>query len=99
MLTLIRLCACYVLALVLTLMLLGALMFTQQFAVIDGWLLSGQPLTQLLLLLPASFWQALTGVAGAATHPALETFLVFVIALVQAAALPALGLYRCWYGR
>jgi hypothetical protein len=38
-------------------------------------------------------------VAGAATHPALETFLVFVIALVQAAALPALGLYRCWYGR
>ena len=54
MLTLIRLSACYVLALVLTLLLLGVLMFTQQFAVIDGWLLSGQPLTQLLLLLPAS---------------------------------------------
>ena len=54
MLTLIRLSACYVLALVLTLMLLGALMFTQQFALIDGWLLSGQPLTQLLLLLPAA---------------------------------------------
>ena len=35
MLTLIRLSACYVLALVLTLMLLGVLMFTQQFAVID----------------------------------------------------------------
>ena len=97
MLTLIRLCACYVLELVLTLLLLGALMFTQQFAVIDGWLLSGQPLTQLLLLLPAPFWQALTGVAEAATHPALRSFLQFSLALAQFALLPAAVCYRLWY--
>jgi len=97
MLTLIRLCACYALALVLSLLLLGALMFTQQFAVIDGWLLSGQPLTQLLLLLPASFWQALTGVAEAASHPALRSFLQFSLALAQFALLPAAVCYRLWY--
>ncbi len=97
MLTLIRLCACYALALVLSLLLLGALMFTQQFALIDGWLLSGQPLTQLLLLLPASFWQALTGVAEAASHPALRSFLQFSLALAQFALLPAAVCYRLWY--
>lgn len=96
MLTLIRLCACYALALVLSLLLLGALMFTQQFALIDGWLLSGQPLTQLLLL-PASFWQALTGVAEAASHPALRSFLQFSLALAQFALLPAAVCYRLWY--
>ena len=42
MLTLIRLSACYVLALVLTLLLLGVLMFTQQFAVIDGCLVASR---------------------------------------------------------
>lgn len=97
MLTLIRVCACYALALVLSLLLLGALMFTQQFALIDGWLLSGQPLTQLLLLLPASFWQALTGVAEAASHPALRSFLQFSLALAQFALLPAAVCYRLWY--
>ena len=97
MLTLIRVCACYALALVLSLLLLGALMFTQQFAVIDGWLLSGQPLTQLLLLLPAPFWQALTGVAEAASHPALRSFLQFSLALAQFALLPAAVCYRLWY--
>lgn len=97
MLTLIRVCACYALALVLSLLLLGALMFTQQFALIDGWLLSGQPLTQLLLLLPASFWQALTGVAEAASHPALHSFLQFSLALAQFALLPAAVCYRLWY--
>ncbi len=97
MLTLIRLCACYALALVLSLLLLGALMFTQQFALIDGWLLSGQPLTQLLLLLPAPFWQALTGVAEAASHPALRSFLQFSLALAQFALLPAAVCYRLWY--
>ena len=97
MLTLIRLCACYVLALVLTLLLIAGLMFAQQFAVIDGWLLSGQPLTQLLLLLPAPFWQALTGVPDAATHPALRSFLAFAVALLQATVLPMLGFYRYWY--
>lgn len=97
MLTLLRVCACYALALVLSLLLLGALMFTQQFAVIDGWLLSGQPLTQLLLLLPAPFWQALTGVAEAASHPALRSFLQFSLALAQFALLPAAVCYRLWY--
>ncbi len=97
MLTLIRLSACYVLALVLTLLLLGTLMFAQQFSAIDWWLRSGQPLAQLLLLLPAPFWQALTGVPDAATHPALRSFLAFAIALLQAAALPMLGFYRYWY--
>ena len=97
MLTLLRLCACYALALVLSLLLLGALMFTQQFALIDGWLLSGQPLTQLLLLLPAPFWQALTGVAEAASHPALRSFLQFSLALAQFALLPAAVCYRLWY--
>lgn len=97
MLTLIRVCACYALALVLSLLLLGVLMFTQQFALIDGWLLSGQPLTQLLLLLPAPFWQALTGVAEAASHPALRSFLQFSLALAQFALLPAAVCYRLWY--
>ena len=97
MLTLLRVCACYALALVLSLLLLGALMFTQQFAVIDGWLLSGQPLTQLLLLLPAPFWQTLTGVAEAASHPALRSFLQFSLALAQFALLPAAVCYRLWY--
>ncbi len=97
MLTLIRLSACYALALVLTLLLLGILMFAQQFSIIDGWLRSGQPLAQLLLLLPAPFWQALTGVPDATAHPALRSFLAFAIALLQAATLPMLGFYRYWY--
>ena len=97
MLTLIRLCACYVLALVLTLLLIAGLLFAQQFAVIDGWLHSDQPLTQLLLLLPAPFWQALTGVPDAATHPALRSFLAFVFAFLHSLVLPMQGSYRYWY--
>lgn len=99
MLTLIRLCACCALALLLTLVLLGALMFAQQFVLIDWWLRSGEPLAQLLLLLPEPFWQALSGVPGATGHPALQSLLTLLSALVQAAILPALGLYRGWYGR
>ena len=98
MLTLIRGFSCYVLACVLVLFMLGGLMFAQQFVLIDYWLRSGQPLASLLLnWLPNSFWLALTGLADAATHPAVRSFLQFALALAQFALLPAAGFYRLWY--
>ena len=98
MLTILRLIACYVLGCVLMLLLLGGLMFARQFALIDLWMSSGQPLASALLaLLPGSLWAGLTGVADAASHPAVRSFLGFVLALGQLALLPAAGFYRWWY--
>ncbi len=98
MLTLLRLFACYVLACVLMLLLLGGLMFSQQFGLIDLWLRSGQPLAGALLsLLPGSLWAGLTGVADAASHPEVRSFLALLLALGQLAVLPAAGFYRWWY--
>ena len=64
-----------------------------------GWMsiVPSRPAPVLLLLLPAPFWQALTGVPDAATHPALRSVLAFAVALLQAAVLPMLGFYRYWY--
>lgn len=98
MLMLLRGVACYALACVLMLFVLGALMFARQFVLIDYWLRSGKPLANLLLSgLPGSFWLALTGLADAASHPAVRSFLQFVLALAQLALLPAAGFYRLWY--
>jgi hypothetical protein len=98
MLTLLRFLACYLLACVLMLLLLGGLLFAQQFAMIELWLNSGQPLAgALLALLPASLWNALTGITDAASHPQIRSFLALLLALGQLALLPAIGFYRVWY--
>ena len=98
MLTLLRFLACYVLAYVLTLLLLGGLLFAQQFSLIEFWLSSGQPLAgAMLALLPASLWSALTGITDAASHPEVRSFLALLLALGQLALLPAAGFYRVWY--
>ena len=98
MLLLIRGLGCYLLALVLAVMVLVGLLFAQQMSLIKVLISSGQLLSELALyLLPASFWQALTGVNHAAQNPAVQSFLQLCVALAQLALLPALGLYRLWY--
>jgi hypothetical protein len=98
MLKLIRVLACYLLALLLALLVLLGLMFSQQMELIKVLMGSGQLLSGLALdLLPAGFWQALTGVNDAGQNPAVQSFLQLCVALGQLALLPALGLYRLWY--
>jgi hypothetical protein len=98
MLLLMRGLACYLLALVLALLVLVGLMFSQQMDLIKLLMGSGKLLSELALyLLPASFWQALTGVNGAGQNPTVQSFLQLCVALGQLALLPALGLYRLWY--
>lgn len=98
MLLLMRGFACYLLALVLALLVLVGLMFSQQIELIKVLMGSGQLLSGLVLdLLPAGFWQALTGVNDAGQNPAVKSFLQLCVALGQLALLPALGLYRLWY--
>ena len=98
MLMFVRLVACYVLACVLMLVLLGGLLFAQQFALIELWLSSGQPLAgALLTVIPGSLWSDLTGVPDAASHPQVRSFLALLLALGQLALLPAVGFYRGWY--
>jgi hypothetical protein len=98
MLMLMRMLACYLLALVLAVVVLAGLMFSQQMALIKMLMGSGQLFSELALyLLPAGFWEALTGVSGAGQNPAVQSFLQLCVALAQLALLPALGLYRLWY--
>ncbi len=95
---LLRFCACCALGLVLSVLLLLGLMFADQFGLIDSLLATGQPLAQLvLMLLPASFWSGLTGVADAAQHPSVQSFLALCVALGQSGLLLALGFMRLWY--
>jgi hypothetical protein len=90
--------ACYLLALLLAVVVLAGLMFSQQTDVLKQLLWSGQLLSELALyVLPAGFWEALTGVSGAGENPAVQSFLQLCVALGQLALLPALGLYRLWY--
>ena len=98
MLLLMRVLACYLLALVLAVVVLAGLMFSQQMDLIKLLMGSGKLLSELALyLLPASFWQALTGVNDAGQNPAVQSFLQLCVALGQLALLPALDLYRLWY--
>jgi hypothetical protein len=92
--------ACFFLGLVVAVLLLIGLMFGGRFAVIDGLLLSGEPLARLsLALLPEPFWVALSGMADAAQNAALRSFLSLCAALGQCALLLALGFFRLWYRR
>ena len=98
MLMLMRGLACYLLALVVAVVVLAGLLFSQQADLIKQLLWSGQLFSELALwLLPAGFWEALTGVSGAGENPAVQSFLQLCVALGQLALLPALGLYRLWY--
>ena len=98
MLLLMRGLVCYLLALVLAVVVLAGLMFSQQMDLIKLLMGSGKLLSELALyLLPGSFWQALTGVNDAGQNPAVQSFLQLCVALGQLAVLPALGLYRLWY--
>jgi hypothetical protein len=98
MLMLMRGLACYLLALVLAVLVLVGLLFSQQTDLLKQLMDSGQLLSELALaVLPAGFWQALTGVNDAGQNPAVQSFLQLCVALGQLALLPALGLYRLWY--
>ncbi|TWC33260.1 hypothetical protein FBY03_115101 [Pseudomonas sp. SJZ079] len=92
--------ACFALGLVVAVLALIALMFFGLFGVIDGLLLSGEPLARLgLVLLPEPFWVALSGLTDAAQSPALRSFLSLCAGLGQCALLLALGFFRLWYRR
>ncbi|MDT4876209.1 hypothetical protein FQZ97_1116320 [compost metagenome] len=81
-------------------LLLVGLMFGGQFDLIDGLLFTGKPLAHLaLMLLPESFWSALTGVPDAIRNRTVQSFLQFCVALGQVALLLAAGFFRLWYGR
>ncbi|WP_137889028.1 hypothetical protein [Pseudomonas sp. 2FE] len=91
--------ACLALGVFIALLILLGLMFSKAFGAIDGLLLTGKPLASLgLTLLPDSFWNALTGVRGAAQNGAVQSFLQFCAALGQLALLLGAGLFRwcCW---
>ncbi|GLZ84814.1 hypothetical protein Pres01_08650 [Metapseudomonas resinovorans] len=91
---------CFLLGLVISILLLGGLMFVGAFGFIDLWLFTGKPLAGLALwLFPGGFWQGLTGVVDAARNPALRSFLELCAALGQGALLLAVGFFRLWYWR
>lgn len=90
--------ACFALGLVVAGMLLIGLMFFGQFDLIHGLNFTGRPLAWLALeLLPARFWDALTGLANAAANPHVRSFLQLCAALGQIALLLAAGFFRLWY--
>ena len=90
--------ACLGLGLVVAVMILIGLMFCGWFNLIDGLLLTGQPLASLsLMVLPEGFWSALTGIQDAASNSTLRSFLSLCAALGQVGLLLALGFMRLWY--
>lgn len=91
--------ACFALGLVVAGLLLIGLMFVGQFSLIDGLMLTGKPLASVGLLLPAAFWETLTGMPGAASNASLQSFLQLCVALAQVALLLAAGFFRLWYVR
>ncbi|WP_342244079.1 hypothetical protein [Pseudomonas sp. OTU5201] len=91
---------CFLLGLLISVLVLGGLMFAGAFGFIDLWLFTGKPLAGLALwLLPDSFWQGLTGVLDAAHNPAVRSFLELCAALGQGALLMATGFFWLWYRR
>ncbi|MBD2840160.1 hypothetical protein ID144_24245 [Pseudomonas sp. JM0905a] len=89
---------CFLFGLVISVLVLGAMMFAGAFGFIDLWLFTGKPLAGLALwLLPAGFWQGLTGVVDAAHNPAVRSFLELCAALGQGALVLAAGFFRLWY--
>ena len=91
---------CLALGLVVAVLMLLGLMFGGQITLIDGLLLSGKPLAQLsLIVLPETFWRALTGLTDAAQNPALQSFLSLCAGLGQVGLLLAGGFFRLWYWR
>lgn len=90
--------ACLGLGLVVAVMILIGLMFCGWFNLIDGLLLTGKPLASLsLMVLPESFWSALTGIQDAAQNSTLRSFLSLCAVLGQVGLLLALGFMRLWY--
>lgn len=90
--------ACCALGLLVVALLLVGLMFVGQFSLIEGLMLSGQPLAQLsLVLLPEGFWHSLTGLADASQNRAVQSFLSLCVAVGQLALLLGLGFFRLWY--
>jgi len=95
---LLQFCACFCLGLVVAVLILVGLMFAGQMDLVQGLVFSGKPLAGLALeLLPDALWRWLTGVEGAAGHPAVASFVQLCMALAQLALLLALGFYRLWY--
>ncbi|UCO98652.1 hypothetical protein LF844_02190 [Metapseudomonas lalkuanensis] len=95
---LMRFGGCFLLGLVISVLVLGTMMFAGAFGFIDLWLFTGKPLAGLALwLLPAGFWQGLTGVVDAAHNPAVRSFLELCAALGQGALVLAAGFFRLWY--
>lgn len=90
--------ACFALGLVISVLILGGLMFAGNFGFIDLWLITGKPLANLaLMVLPESFWHALTGVIDPRNNPSVNSFLQLCVALSQGALLLAAGFFRLWY--
>lgn len=97
---LMQFCACFALGLVVAGVLLIGLMFFGQFDLIHGINRSGQPLASVaLMLLPASFWNDLTGIPDAVANASVRSFLQLCTALGQIALLLAAGFFRLWYWR
>ena len=92
--------ACFGLGLVVSGLILIGLMFFDHFALIQVINQSGRPLASVALqLLPAGFWDALTGTPGAASHVHVQSFLQLCVAFAQVALLLAAGFFRLWYWR
>ncbi|MBC9248979.1 hypothetical protein A9179_01695 [Pseudomonas alcaligenes] len=92
--------ACFALGLVVAGAVLVGLMFFGLFDLIHGLNLTGKPLAGLALtLLPASFWNDLTGVPDAAANADVQSFLQLCTALGQVALVLGGGFFRLWYWR
>ncbi len=92
--------ACFALGLVVSGLILIGLMFFDQFDLIHGLNFTGRPLAWLALeWVPGAVWDALTGLAGAASNPDVQSFLQLCAALGQVGLVLAVGFYRLWYWR
>lgn len=95
---LLRYSLCSLLGMLLVLVLLIALLFCRQRALLELLLASAQPLGDLLRWLPpAGLWDLLTGVPAASSHPALRSALGLLACIGQYGLLAGWGLYRLWY--
>lgn len=96
--TFMRFSLCCFLGAVLSIVLLIGLMFVGRFDLIQSLTMTGIPLSWLSLnMLPAEFWQALTGVANAADNASVHSFMQLCAALGQLALVLGGGFYYYWY--
>lgn len=93
-----RFSLCCFLGAALSVLLLVGLMFVGRFDLIGGLTMTGVPLGWLSLnILPAEFWNELTGTTDAVNNSSVQSFMQLCAALGQLALLLGSSFYYYWY--